>query len=57
VAEDKNRGRCPDGGYCHHECKNPCWRTEYAGPLSDTYPDNMWPVDVVIAGRHHDGVL
>lgn len=38
--------KCPDGGQCHHDCKDRCWRVDNAGPFSGVYPGNRWPDDV-----------
>lgn len=34
---------CPDGGTCHHECREPCWRRENAAPLAGVFPGDAWP--------------
>jgi len=42
------RGRCPDGGTCHHECGEACWRVGNAAPLAphqdwgDVGPAETW---------------
>jgi hypothetical protein len=44
--------KCPDDGYCHHLCEaaeKPCFRVRFCAPLSGVFPDNEWPVDVLIA--------
>lgn len=41
--------RCPDGGYCHHECTSNCFRVLACGPLSDVFPGDDWPEEVVRA--------
>lgn len=66
MASDKQQ--CPDGGVCHHDCKERCFRVETCEPLSGVYPDNVWPAGVRLSPRpvpvdefgvpldhHHDG--
>jgi len=48
------RKKCPDGGTCHHECKDKCWRVSYCGPLSGVFPNDDWPSDIKI--EHKDGL-
>jgi hypothetical protein len=48
---------CPDGGRCHHDCTTGCFRVNSAGPLSDIYPNDQWPAEVVAAHTPTDGVL
>lgn len=43
--------KCPDDGACHHECKHSCFRVLTCGPLSDVYPNDEWPRNVVL--YHH----
>lgn len=38
---------CPDGGTCHHNCQDKCFRVQCCGPLSGVYADDEWPADVV----------
>lgn len=40
---------CPDDGACHHQCARGCYRVAYAGPLSNVYPFDIWPPEVVRA--------
>jgi hypothetical protein len=40
---------CPDGGTCHHECNLSCWRVATCGPLSNVYPGDKWPAEVIEA--------
>ena len=42
-----NKKLCPDGGTCHHDCNDQCWRVGACGPLSGVYPDDDWPADVM----------
>jgi hypothetical protein len=37
---------CPDGGMCHHECREACFRVQYCGPLSNKYPGDTWPDEI-----------
>ena len=37
--------RCPDEGYCHHDCETRCWRVGTCVPLSASGWDD-WPTDV-----------
>lgn len=66
MASDEQQ--CPDGGACHHDCKERCFRVETCEPLSGVYPGNAWPAGVRLAPRpvpldefgnpldhHHDG--
>jgi hypothetical protein len=35
----ERKARCPhDGGYCHHDCRDECWRFHNAGALSTPHP-------------------
>lgn len=36
-------GRCPDGGFCHHDCGSQCFRVSTCGPLSGVFPGDRWP--------------
>lgn len=38
--------RCPDGGKCHHRCRDRCWRVIHCGPLSGVYPGDDWPDEI-----------
>jgi hypothetical protein len=38
---------CPDGGTCHHNCADSCFRVGSCGPLSGVFPNDDWPADVV----------
>lgn len=38
--------RCPDSGYCHHNCERACFRVLCASPLSGTFPNDEWPEGV-----------
>lgn len=43
---DDDRPRCPDDGFCHHECNaygRPCFRVAFCAPLTNMYPDDRWP--------------
>ena len=31
---EQERAGCPDGGTCHHLCRDRCWRVRFCGPLS-----------------------
>lgn len=35
--------QCPDGGTCHHDCGDDCYRVENAAPLSGVFPGDRWP--------------
>lgn len=54
--------RCPDGGYCHHECERYCFRVFCCSPLTGEFPDDRWPNEVkeahffAKAGREADWV-
>lgn len=38
------RGACPDGGACHHECElGACFRVAHCEPLSGVFPGDAWP--------------
>jgi hypothetical protein len=37
---------CPDGGACHHNCTDQCFRVRYCKPLSGVYPNDEWPDEV-----------
>jgi hypothetical protein len=54
-------GRCPDGGTCHHECGESCFRVQSCGPLSGVYPGDTWPVDIqrdhAVSDEHWSGGL
>lgn len=40
---------CPDGGTCHHLCRERCFRVLTCGPLSIAgYPGDAWPREVVL---------
>lgn len=45
--------KCPDGGTCHHLCDEQpavyCFRTQTCEPLSDIYPDDQWPTEIILA--------
>ena len=35
----ERKARCPhDGGYCHHDCKDECWRFHNCGELEPPHP-------------------
>lgn len=36
---------CPDGGHCHHECTDSCWRVHTCVPLTASGWDD-WPPEV-----------
>lgn len=36
---------CPDGGACHHDCADSCWRVQTCAPLSASGWDD-WPEEV-----------
>lgn len=36
----RTRG-CPDGGACHHDCGETCWRSQTCAPLSSC--GDIWP--------------
>lgn len=50
---DINKGRCPDGGYCHHLCEtaDACWRVQHCGPLSGAFLGDRWPQRLIEAAR------
>lgn len=49
---------CPDGGCCHHFCaEGNCFRVGCCGPLSNTYPNNTWPEDLVFDMDFHISFL
>lgn len=54
-ADDLNRPKCPDGGTCHHDCGDVCWRVRTCGPLSGVFPGDRWPDDVEAAHKAGDG--
>lgn len=35
---------CPDGGRCHHDCTESCFRVNHASPLSGVFPNDEWPM-------------
>lgn len=37
---------CPDAGRCHHACVERCWRVRNAGPITGTFPGDVWPEHV-----------
>lgn len=41
---EREKVSCPDGGYCHHECKEPCARRDKLGcvPLTASGLDDNW---------------
>ena len=43
------RVRCPDAGFCHHDCNagETCWRTLYAAPFTShrTWDRTPAPLD------------
>lgn len=46
--------KCPDGGVCHHRCDESdypltCWRVATCGPLSNVFPNDEWPPEIVAA--------
>lgn len=42
----EDRSRCPDGGYCHHDCPaEECFRVRACAPLS-SYGEDWTPEDV-----------
>lgn len=54
----ERKGRCPDGGYCHgsslaagpEPCSpGRCLRVITSGPLSNVFPGDRWPEDMVLA--------
>ena len=49
MASEKQQ--CPDGGACHHDCKERCFRVETCEPLSGVYPRNVWPAGVRLSPR------
>ena len=49
----KAEQRCPDDGWCHHECgPEDCFRVWCCEPLSDVYPGDVWPADVLARFDH-----
>lgn len=46
--------RCPDGGACHHECVDTCFRVRCCAPLSNVFPNDEWPADVKAAHGRRD---
>lgn len=38
---------CPDGGACHHECLDRCWRVGNTGPLAVYGAGDSWPLEVL----------
>lgn len=48
AAQNLVHKECPDGGRCHHTCKEgECFRVRACGPLLGVYPDDRWPDEVV----------
>jgi hypothetical protein len=42
---DKSREKCPDKGYCHHDCVGKeCFRVYYASPFT-SYGEDWKPED------------
>jgi hypothetical protein len=46
---NQHNQHCPDGGVCHHWCKDACIRVLCCGPLSDVFPGDKWPTDISFA--------
>ena len=45
--------QCPDGGTCHHSCANgKCFRVSFCAPLSNVYPDDKWPEELLPKGEN-----
>lgn len=44
---------CPDDGACHHACAERCWRVSHAEPLSDVFPGDEWPAEVLADHADH----
>lgn len=40
---------CPDGGACHHRCKDKCFRVKCCSPLSGVYKNDKWPDEETLA--------
>jgi hypothetical protein len=38
--------RCPDDGYCHHECARGCFRVLFCEPLSNIFDGDRWPAEI-----------
>lgn len=51
MKEEQEAKGCPDGGACHHQCPETCFRVKYCGPLSGVYPDDNWPPEIAEAAR------
>ena len=43
---------CPDGGTCHHECEGGCFRVQFCEPLSDVFPNDEWPDEMIQEHRY-----
>lgn len=41
-----DRKKCPDGGTCHHQCAEKCFRVNTCEPLSGVFPGDTWPEGV-----------
>ena len=44
---DLGQGACPDGGACHHDCAESCWRVSTCLPLSGSGWDD-WPEPIKV---------
>lgn len=43
IVKTNNKLSCPDGGTCHHFCKEECFRVKFCSPLSGVFKDDQWP--------------
>lgn len=54
---DSRDERCPDGGYCHHDCPElRCFRVRCCGPLSNVFPEDRWPLVIKQIHSQHEDV-
>lgn len=49
------RRQCPDGGACHHECEQSCWRVATCAPLSASGWED-WPEEIKAANPPVDRI-
>ena len=57
---DAKAGRCPDGGKCHHNCReDECFRVRYCCPFTGEYPGDVWPEEIKqkYPSDHWEGLL